>query len=178
MNKTLAAWIIGLSAMATAAQAGAEWHSGYVDTARVVSATPIYKTVRVYRPVEECWSERVVRPGYRSRTPTIAGAIVGGVIGNQFGKGSGNTAMTVAGSLLGASIGRDAGRYHGGHGYVTRERRCETVDHYDSEEQLVGYRVKYRYKGQTFVTRTREHPGKRIPVRIDVEPVEDYTGGY
>ena len=39
------------------------------------------------------------------------------------------------------------------------------------EQELVGYRVKYRYKGRTFVTRTAEHPGDRIAVGVNVEPL-------
>jgi uncharacterized protein YcfJ len=175
MNKTLTA--ITLCALLATTEAFARPHERFVDTARVVSATPIYETVRVSRPVKECWNERVVHRGVHradSLTGTLAGGILGGVIGNQFGRGDGRTAMTVAGTLLGASIGNDISRHDRGRRYVTEERRCELRDRYEYEEQLVGYRVEYRYKGQTLVTRTREHPGRRIPVRVAVEAVETY----
>ena len=174
MKKTLAAWIIGISAVAAVGRAAADWDRGFGDTARVISATPVYETIRVYTPVEECWNERVVRRGRGSPAGTIAGAVVGGVVGNQAGNRRNRAATTVAGSLLGAAIGRSISRYHNDTRYVTEERRCELVDHYDTEERLVGYRVKYRYHGRTFVTRTREHPGERIPVRVGVEPFDDY----
>jgi len=146
----------------------------YTDHARVVSATPIYETVEVSYPEEQCWDERVVhhrRGRHHSPVGTIAGGIVGGVIGNQFGRGKGKTAMTVAGTLLGAAIGHEASHRPHGRRYVTHERRCELVDRYATEERLAGYRVEYRYKGETFVTRTDEHPGRRIPILVSVEPV-------
>lgn len=147
----------------------------YVDTAPVLSATPIYETVRVSYPEEECWNERVEhRRGGDSPTGTLAGSLVGGVIGNQFGHGAGKTAMTVAGSLLGASIGRDLTHEREERRYVTNERHCEVVDRYREEEQIVGYRVKYRYKGEILFTRTTEDPGDRIPVRVAVEPLDRY----
>jgi uncharacterized protein YcfJ len=36
---------------------------------------------------------------------------------------------------------------------------------YHTERRLIGYRVKYRYRGDIYVTRMDYHPGKRI--RID-----------
>ena len=54
------------------------------------------------------------------------------------------------------------------------ERRCEVVERYDREEQVVGYHVTYRYKGNTFTTRMQNDPGKWLPVRVSVEPVERY----
>lgn len=43
-------------------------------------------------------------------------------------------------------------------------------DRREYREEHVGYRVKFRYNGQTFWTRTHRHPGDRIPVRVSVEP--------
>lgn len=176
MNKKLATRIIGCCALTLAAQAGADWNRGYVDSAKVVSATPIYETVEINRPVEQCYDERVEhrRPGYRSHTGTLVGGIVGGVLGNQIGHGRGRTAATVAGTLLGASVGRDLGYRDDGRRYVTYDRRCDLVDSYHTEERLLGYRVKYRYKGKIFETRTSEHPGERIRVRVEVDPLEVY----
>ena len=100
-----------------------------------------------------------------------AGGIVGGVVGNQFGGGHGKTALTVAGTLLGASVGHEYNRSHyRPRSTVEHVRRCETVDRYEQQQQLVGYRVKYRYEGQIYYTETDEHPGKFIPVRVRVTP--------
>ncbi len=172
MKSVTAAIVIGMTVLSGAASAGVH-HLGYVDRARVVWAKPIYETVEVSRPVRECWTERVVRRGRRaeSYTGTIAGGIIGGVVGNQIGRGRGRTVLTVAGSLLGASIGHDLSA-RPGRPRISREERCEVVEHYEEQEQIVGYRVKYRYGGQTFFTRTEEHPGQRIRIRVKVNPVD------
>lgn len=154
--------------------------NGFTDKARVISSQPLYEIVRVNQPEERCWNEQVHhRGGYRSDsyTPSIAGAIVGGVVGNQFGKGSGKDAMTVAGALLGASVGNDLGK-RPTRGYVSSERRCEVVDHFREHEELVGYDVKYRYKGQVFQTRTARDPGKFIDVHVSVVPAAGYDYDY
>ncbi len=172
MKPLTAAIIFGTTFLGGAAHADVH-RLGYVDSARVIRADPIYETVEVSRPVRECWTERVVHRGRRanSYTGAIAGGIIGGVLGNRIGRGDGRTVLTVAGDLLGASIGHDLSARRG-RPRISREERCELVDHYDQEEQIVGYRVKYRYNGQTFFTRTREHPGRRIRVRVNVDPVE------
>ena len=148
--------------------------NAFIGQARVIEAQPEYETVEVANPVTECWTERVARNDHRrgSYTAPLAGGILGGVIGNQFGGGRGKTALTVAGALLGASIGNDHNRGHyRGRQTVDSVRRCETVDRYEQQQQLVGYRVKYSYEGQTYYTRTTEYPGKFIPVRVKVSPV-------
>lgn len=176
MNKKLAAWMVGCFALTASAHAWAGWNGSYADSAKVISATPIYETIEINRPVERCYRERVVHrdPGYHSPIGTLVGGVAGGVLGNQIGHGRGRTVATVVGALLGASVGHRVGHHNGGRSYVTHERRCELVDHYDTEEELVGYRVKYRYKGRIFETRTSEHPGRRIRVRVDVDPLEVY----
>jgi uncharacterized protein YcfJ len=148
----------------------------FLDTARVVRADPLYETVEVPVPVRECWTETVTRGGrdHGSYTAPIAGGIVGGLLGNRLGRGhhSGRTALTVGGALLGASIGNDIRATSYRRPVVERVRRCESVDHYEEQQQLVGYRVEYRYEGQTFTTRTAEHPGEFIRVRVNVDPVD------
>ena len=144
----------------------------YYDTARVLKVKPIYQHVQVNHPRQRCWNEPVYHRGHRnSAVPMITGAIIGGAIGNQFGKGSGRKAMTVAGLLLGGAIGDDIGRQHSySRGYHTTERRCRVVDNYRSRQEVVGYRVKYRYNGKIHWTRTQEHPGRYINVKVKVRP--------
>ena len=169
MNKNSLVFVAAVSLAAVSGSVFAK--HGFQDSARVVWVKPIYETVEVSRPVESCWEEeayRASRDGH-SYTPVIVGAIVGGVVGNQFGKGRGKDAMTAAGALLGASVGSDISRQRGS-GYVTTRTRCEMVDNYEYREELVGYRVKYRYKGNTYWTRTRHHPGESLRVRVNVEP--------
>ena len=172
MKRILTGLTIGIPALALCGVAVAG--RTFIDTARVIDAEPLYETVEVARPVTECWTERVTRnDGYRrgSYLAPIAGGVVGGVIGNQFGRGRGKTALTVAGALLGTSIGHKHNRAQREYRpRVENVRRCETVDRNEQLEQLVGYRVKYRYEGQTYYTRTEEHPGKHIQVRVKVSP--------
>lgn len=165
--------ILTLGLVGTTATALAD--GSFTDRARVISSEPLYETIRINEPVERCWNERVQRRGRAgsdSYTPMIAGAIVGGVVGNQFGKGSGKDAMTVAGALLGGSVGNDLGK-RPGRSYVTSERRCEQVDNFRAHEELVGYRVKYRYNGKIFHTRTPYDPGRYLDVRVSVTPSDD-----
>ena len=175
-------WVValGLSIALSAGpvSAGNKMKHRFTDSAKVVDVQPIYKTIKFLHPKEMCWKEQVThhepRPGRNAYTGVVMGGIIGGVVGNQFGRGDGKKVMTVAGTLLGASIGNDIsqqkrrGRY-----YTTVERRCEVEQHYSYEEKRVGYRVKYRYKGNIFETRTKTEPGKRIRVAINIRPLID-----
>ena len=177
MKRILSAITSGVTGLmiSTAAVSG-HADQEFMDTARVIRADPLYETVEVAVPVRECWTESVTRGGrgQGSYTAPIAGGIVGGLLGNRLGRGhrSGRTALTVAGTLLGASIGNDIRAKSYRRPVVERVRRCGTVDHYEEQQQLVGYRVEYRYEGQTFTTRTTEHPGDFIRVRVNVDPVD------
>lgn len=172
---------IGLSITCLTSQAS----DGFYDKARVVKVKPMYERVEVIRPETRCWNETVYHSprheSHRSYTPTIAGAIVGGVVGNQFSDGGRRDALTVAGALLGASIGNDISHHHRrghhrrGHGYRSTERRCETIEQVEEEQELIGYRVKYRYKGQTGWINTKHDPGEYIQVRVSVEPAQKYN---
>ena len=151
--------------------------------AKVVDVQPVVRVVRVSSPEESCWNEPVrqtaqnYRSGYGSATPVILGGILGGVAGNQFGGGRGNDVMTIAGALLGASIGRDAAHrrhYRASPARYVTERRCEVREVYRDEERIEGYQVTYKYQGQTYVTRMDSDPGRRIRVRVQVEPVGRY----
>ncbi len=190
-KKTLSlavAMTIGITGCATAGN----YHSDYIyedddstyastshafnDRAKVLKVNPIYETVSVNKPETRCWNERV-RHYKNSRsdsyTPVIAGGILGGAIGNQFGSGRGKDAMTIAGMLLGGSMGNDYRYKHGGQrSYVTTEKRCETVDNYHETTELVGYNVKYKYRGENYWTRMSHDPGEYIKVNVTVEPAD------
>ncbi|MFC1601953.1 glycine zipper 2TM domain-containing protein [Pseudomonadota bacterium] len=196
MKKRLITATIALSTLLAATQlfAGAGKNS-YIDTAKVLDVEPIYETVTHAIPEESCWkkphrdkhqrSNRYQSRENKSYTGAIAGGILGGVVGNQFGHGSGKKVMTVAGSLLGMSIGHDLSQetsYRSDdYGYNNqtkhrkrgRKHRCETTTRYESREEIAGYRVKYRYKGNTFWTQTQSHPGKRMKIRVKVRPLHD-----
>ncbi len=190
MKKQLVKTAIVLSVLLSAIPALAVSGNSYTDTAKVLDVDPIYETVSISIPEERCWSKPYRRNHRNSRyrtnqtpsyTGTIAGGIIGGIVGNQFGHGSGKKVMTVAGSLLGLSIGHDLSqntRYRSdddqiSHEYRGRKQHCETTTRYESRQEIVGYRVKYRYKGNQFWTRTQSHPGKRIGIQVRITPLHD-----
>jgi len=179
MNRTSLIAAVGFGIMMTSQATMAAPNHGYYDSARVLKVKPIYETVRVNNPRRKCWDEPVYYRGHNSSAvPTITGAVIGGVIGNQFGKGSGRDALTIAGTLLGGAIGHDIGDQHAGPGYETMERRCKVVNHFSQRDEVVGYRVKYRYNGKNQWTRTDEHPGKHIRVKVKVKPEHHGDYGY
>ena len=78
----------------------------FVDTARVVSSTPIYE--RVSQPRQECWTENSTAPApQRSVGGAVVGGVAGGLLGSQVGRGSGQTAATAAGAIAGTMVGNN-----------------------------------------------------------------------
>ncbi|MDJ0807203.1 MAG: glycine zipper 2TM domain-containing protein [Gammaproteobacteria bacterium] len=151
----------------------------FQDTAKVLDVEPIYETIAVSQPEEHCWDEDVsyYEPGRKQYTGTVLGSVIGGTLANQLhrGGGKGRDAATLAGALLGGAIGHDVSEHNKhGHHRTTTQRHCETRNYTSYEEQLVGYRVKYRYRGQVFTTRTENHPGRRIPIRVSVAPIDAF----
>lgn len=146
------------------------------DHAKVVGVDPIYETVRIAVPREECFDERVAYGGRRhqSSTAPIFGAIIGGAIGNAVGHHKRNKQVgTVVGALLGGSIGADIA-YQNRHRHepvrYRTEQVCQMVDEMHEEQRLAGYRVRYRYAGETYSTRMDRDPGDRLRVRVRVTP--------
>ena len=149
-------------------------YAGHYDYAKVLRVKPIYKTVRISAPQQECWDEQVVHHNSVHGDNVggmILGGIIGGAIGNRFGKGNGNKAAIAAGTLLGAGIGHNMSRHDNRPSrYTTTEQRCRTINNYHEEERLDGYKVKYMYNGQVYRTITDTHPGKRLRVKVTVSP--------
>lgn len=169
--------------------------SSSFDYAKVVDVTPVIETYKVNNPVEKCWDERVaVRKsdysnqrssrGYDSKTPEIFGAIIGAAVGNRLGKRGGGKARdvaTVAGAVLGGSVARDVkhknranrNQYNDRYEQTRYEtvQQCEVRDSYTTKEQVVGYDVAYKYRGNVFHTQMDQHPGDKIKVKVTVNPV-------
>lgn len=147
------------------------------EYADVLESRPLYQTVEVSTPREECWNEEVEtyrRSHSNSRTPAIIGTIIGGALGNAVGHHKSNKRIgTVVGAVLGHSIGRDIvaanSRDRGTH-YET-VRHCETAYDYREEERLIGYQVRYRYNNEDYSVQMDEDPGDQIRVRVSVQPV-------
>lgn len=160
--------------------AGGYKHNSFSDHAYVTNVQPIYRTVRISTPQEECWEQEVYHQpqhvSHGSAGSTIVGGIIGGVIGHQIGKkvngGRGKNGGAILGTLIGAAVGHEKGGHkHVSHGgYTTVESHCETVETYHTEERVEGYRVTYEYNGEVFHTRMKHHPGDRIRVKVQVTP--------
>ncbi len=145
----------------------------YADVLRV---DPVYETVRVNEPREECYDTEVSRRGGRyenTNTGTIVGALIGGALGNQVGKGDGRRAATVAGAVIGGAVGREVdANDNPSRTYRGVETRCRVVDNGYDERRIVGYDVEYRYRGEVFFSRLGYDPGEKLRVRVSVEPAD------
>jgi uncharacterized protein YcfJ len=75
----------------------------FVDTAQVVSSTPIIE--RMSEPRQECDTAPVPQKDSNIVAPIIGG-IVGGLLGHQVGHGRGQTAATIVGAAGGAVLAR------------------------------------------------------------------------
>ncbi len=122
----------------------------------------------------------------------LLGAIIGGVLGHQMGNSSGGRDRgTAAGAILGGVIGsgvESSGSYggsgnYGGYGNrggyeraeydrgaptVRHVQRCNTVN--ETQQQIVGYDVRYRIHGRDYTTRMANDPGASFPVSVEVRP--------
>lgn len=121
---------------------------------------------------------------------TLAGAVIGSALGHEVARNSsshsnGRTTSRVSYSNSINSveslqqhespnsrlIKRRSGhnRHAGSHQHRLVER-CTTTTISRQQRQLDGYDVTYVYRGNTFQTRTEQHPGDRIRVRVQVRP--------
>ena len=150
----------------------------HVSYAKVVHVNPIYKNVRVSYPEQICWHEEVNIPAKRhvshsSPEAVMLGGFIGGVIGHELGKNNNPELATVAGAIIGSTLVHNANPqyYRTGEYRVKQRRHCRIENQYRTERQLRAYRVTYRYKGELYTTRMKQHPGKRIPVSVEVSPI-------
>lgn len=193
----IAAVVVGAISLPVAAgkhQGQSNYDNATYDYAQVVSVDPVLETYQVNQPVEHCWNEKVPsrhktysgndHRRSNSITSEVVGAIIGGVVGNRIGKRGGGRARdvaTVAGAVLGGSIGHDVKNKNRRHSdryndrYETTRydsvKRCEVKDSYVTKEQVVGYDVAYKYRGNVFYTQMGQHPGDKIKVKVTVNPV-------
>ena len=165
--------------LTTLLAAGAQAQT-FNDTARVRNVNPQYENVSV--PRNECTSQWVTeqQPVAASRNygGLAVGGVAGAVLGNQVGKGHGREAATALGAVVGALAGEHFANQNGwGGGYQQASQpeqrqvqNCRTGN--DVQTRLTGYQVEYEYRGQVYSTVTRENPGRTLPVRVSVAPVE------
>ncbi|NGY04082.1 glycine zipper 2TM domain-containing protein [Solimonas terrae] len=145
------------------------------EYARVVNTQPVYESVRVDEPRQECWNERVAYRDTRYDANVTAGgligAVAGGVIGHQFGGGGGRVLATALGAVVGANVGASTAAantpYTERSGY---QQRCRQVSDTHYEDRVAAYDVTYRYGGRDYTTRMPYDPGDRIAVDVNVQP--------
>lgn len=149
------------------------------DTARVRNVEPRHENVSV--PRNECTSQWVTEQQPVAASRNYGGLAVGGVagalLGHQVGGGRGRDAATAVGAVVGALAGEHFANQNGWGGYQQASQpqqrqvqTCNTVN--DVQSRLTGYQVEYEYRGQVYNTVTREKPGRTLPVRVSVTPVE------
>jgi len=137
--------------------------------APVIYVEPMYQVVRRAQPRRECWSttDSHMSGGYEdSATGMVLGGVLGGVIGHNVAHGRDRDVAVLAGTLLGATIGHDLG--HNAVAVPVTRTHCETANDYDEVEQVIGYRVQYRYFGRIYETHTDRHPGARVRVTVSM----------
>ena len=131
--------------------------SDFVDTAQVVSSTPIIERVSEQR--QECDTAPAPQKDSNIVAPIIGG-IVGGLLGHQVGQGRGQTAATIVGAAGGAVAGTMVGNRVGSQ----PGQRCRTVE--SSREVVNGYDVVYRYNGRDVNVALPYNPGSTITVGV------------
>lgn len=144
--------LAGTSAMAT-------------EYGRVVSSTPITRTVSVPQQVCSNQQEAVQQPG--SGLGAVLGAVAGGLVGHSVGGGSGKALATGVGVMAGAVMGDH-------YEQATNPPQLRTVQRrttgYVSRNEVIGYQVDYEYGGQRYTTQTRQRPGRTIALDVQVSP--------
>jgi uncharacterized protein YcfJ len=156
-TKTLTALIVALGS------GGAYAASDFVDTAQVISATPIIE--RVSEPRQECTTDTAPAPQKSTNIiAPILGGIVGGLIGHQVGQGSGQTAATIVGATGGAVAGSVVGNRASAQSQPVQ--RCRTIE--SSREVVNGYDVVYRYNGRDVNVALPYNPGSTIKVGVGI----------
>ena len=185
-NTVLALTVSAIAMASTSAQAGKHNHQSKhydnIDYAKVVDVYPVTKQIKVSEPVHQCYDKKVwheaPRRHHHSHKNEIVGALIGAAVGNRVGKRvggrNGRDIATAAGAVIGGVVGHDRSRKHNRHnssGYYKVVQHCDTHNQVSYEQKIVAYKVTYKYRGQTYKTRTKFHPGDRLKVRVNVTPV-------
>ena len=140
------------TAAAPLAQAAYDRNGNYYDprdfrgeTARVIESRPVYEAANTR---EECWNPRAGHFEERRDSHTSIGK--GAAIG------------AVAGGVLGHQIERQENKQDD-----LDLSRCRTVASGDSGA-ILGYDVRYRYRGEEYTARMAQDPGRRLRLGEDI----------
>ncbi|MGQ8367026.1 glycine zipper 2TM domain-containing protein [Glaciecola sp. 1036] len=185
--------VVGLTSVPAFAHNGYKGHGnrGHGNKGVVISVKPIYAKFKGPRFNRDCQlphhRNHRFESGHRGGhgynishsshgIEPIVGAVIGGVVGNQFGSGRGKTAATVAGAAIGGAIGAELSSKHSTHSQINMHQSSRNHhrtsnncswgnDGFNKKHKtVIGYKVKYRYRGQIFTTRTQFHPGRYIHI--------------
>lgn len=136
-----------------------------IDTARVISSTPIVE--RVSEPRQECEPAQAP-PQAQAQEPDYTGAVIGGVagglLGAQIGRGNGQTAAAAVGAAVGAMIGDSVQKSQ--RAAQAPAQQCRTVE--TSREVIKGYTVVYHYNGRDITTTLPYEPGPTVRVGVGI----------
>ena len=148
--------------------------SDLIDTAKVISSTPVLERITESR--QECDPAPVAAPAAaqeRSIVGPVVGGVAGAVIGHQIGSGRGNTAATAAGAIAGTIIG-DKVANRPAPPPAQPAQACRTVQ--TTREVVKGYTVVYRYNGRDITTTLPRDPGPTVRVGVGVVDGPPATG--
>jgi uncharacterized protein YcfJ len=137
-----------------------------LEYGRVIDSRPVYASGDRR---EECWNPRAGHYEERRDTHdsnvngTVAGAVIGGVVGHQVDSGAGGT---IGGALLGGLIGNQVDKSHNSNPQNDLDySRCRVVG---GGNNLLGYDVRYEYRGQQYTARLDHEPPQRLRVGTDI----------
>jgi len=146
---------------------------------KVIFVKPIYKTVRIQEPQLNCVSHSPRHAGITvvnqsSPERAILGGLMGGIVGHELGNDHNREITTLAGIIIGSAIASDTRtvNYQVNNYEMSRHRHCVQQTRVIEQKTLVGYRVKYKYRGHIYTTRTRHHPGELLPIRPGPQPIK------
>lgn len=137
----------------------------FIDTARVISSTPIVERVSELR--QECDPAQAPAPAQaqnRDYTGAVIGGVAGGVLGAQIGKGNGQTAAAAVGAAIGALIGDSVQNSH--RAAAASAQQCRTVE--VPREVIKGYTVVYHYGGRDVTVTLPYDPGPTVRVGVGI----------
>ena len=167
------AWLMAPMLIAPAFSQAAVLYSD----APVTGVEPMYQTVQVSTPRQVCHDEQyqvAQRDPTRSYAAPLIGAAIGGALGHTVGHTEkDNNLGAVVGALFGGAIGYGVATRPGPApaSYIQTRQVCTQETDVHTEQRVVGYRVRYRYQGETYVMQTDRPPGDTVRVRVEVTPV-------
>jgi len=142
--------------------------------AKVIFVKPIYRTIQIQQPRLDCQHQNprhssVTVVHQHSPERIIMGGVLGGIIGHGLGNAYNRDVTTLAGVVIGSAIAHDVStiNYSSQHHPAVPQSYCRERVSIIEQRKLVGYKVKYKYRGNVFTTRTHYHPGKRIEIQTE-----------